>query len=141
MTGGCPGSDRGASNIRPGPTTSLLPPGLPTAGLACSYNGLNGAAFTLRSHVRLNATRAERLAREAKAIGLAHANGGSGSCPMDDGTATVIAFEYRGGANATLWLNDTGCRSVSNGTIAVGSDGDYAALTTFATAVTALLPH
>ncbi|MDQ2850223.1 MAG: hypothetical protein M3Y49_05720 [Actinomycetota bacterium] len=56
---------------------------------------------------------------------------------MDDGAATVIAFQYPSGAPATLWLKDTGCPSISNGTITAG---DYNTLSTFATAVTALLP-
>lgn len=42
---GCPTSDRGATNVPPGTRRSLLPIETPTAGLICSYNALNGAAF------------------------------------------------------------------------------------------------
>ncbi|TWP37168.1 hypothetical protein [Leekyejoonella antrihumi] len=138
VAGGCPTSDRGATNVPPGTKTSLLPPGTPTAGVICSYNGLNGAAFALRSHARLDGTQAERLAHQARTIHLSHTTGGVTSCPMDDGATTVIAFHYPGNPPATLWLKDNGCRSISNGTITAGDD---ASLTTFATAVTALLPH
>lgn len=138
VAGGCPTSDRGAANVPPGTRTSLLPPGTPTAGLICSYHGLNGAAFVLRSHARLDATHAEGLAHQAKTINLSHTIGGVTSCPMDDGATTVIAFRYAGGAPATLWLKDNGCRSISNGTITASDD---ASLSTFATAVAALLPH
>ena len=57
---------------------------------------------------------------------------------MDDGAATVIAFHYPNDAQATLWLKDNGCRTISNGTITAD---DGASLSPFTTAVTALLPH
>lgn len=117
VASGCPASDRGATNVPPGTKASLLPPGTPAAGLICSYSGLNGARFTLRTHARLNATQAEQLARQARAIELTHTSGGATSCPMDDGAATVIAFQYSGGAHAMLWLKDNGCRTISNGAI------------------------
>ena len=116
----------------------MLPVGSPTAGLICAYNGLNGAAFALRSHARLDATRAGRLAVQAAAIDLAHTVGDVVSCPNDDGTEIVVAFAYAGGAHAALWVHDTGCHTVSNGTIEAD---DYLSLSSFIDAVTTLLPH
>lgn len=138
VAGGCPGSDRGAINVTRGPATSLLPAGSPTAGLICSYNGLNGAASALRSQARLGTAQAGRLARSATAIDLAHTDGGVTSCPMDDGSVTVIALIYADGRDASLWANETGCRSVSNGTI---DADDYSSVFNFVTAAAALLPR
>ncbi|NYJ76116.1 hypothetical protein [Allobranchiibius huperziae] len=138
VASGCPRSDRGASDVTPGPASSLLPAGSPTAGLICSYNGLNGAAFALRSRARLDTTQAGRLARSATTIDLAHTDGGSVVCPNDDESVTVVAFSYADGARASLWLTETGCRSISNGTI---DAGDYPSLSAFATTVAGLLPR
>ena len=81
----CPTSDRGATNVPPGPKTSLLPPGTPVGGLICSYNGSNGAPFTLRSHALLGQSQAQHLARQATAINLAHTNGDVINCPWTTG--------------------------------------------------------
>lgn len=137
-SGGCPGTDRGATDVTRGPATSLLPAGSPATALICSYNGLNGAAFALRSTARLDGAQAGRLARSATAIDLAHTDGGSVVCPNDNGSVIVVAFAYADGRHASLWLRATGCPSVANGTIRAD---DHPSLSAFATAVAALVPH
>ena len=138
VSDGCPESDRGAANVPAGPTDALLPPGTPTAGLICVYNGSNGAAFALHAEARMDATRAGRLALKAGAIALTHTDGDIQTCPSDDGEEIVVAFAYPGGGHAALWVHDTGCRTVSNGSIDAVR---YPAVFPFVSAVRALLPH
>lgn len=136
VAGGCPTGDRGADGVAPGPSDALLPAGTPTAALVCAYTGLNGHAFTLTGHARLSAAPAARLAALAGAIDLAHTDGGTYHCPAGFATATVIAFAYSSGTSAALWLADSGCRSLSNGTImASEAGGEGAGVQAFATAV------
>jgi hypothetical protein len=73
--------------------------------------------MTLRSQTRLGAGAARRVARRARAIGLDHVAGAPASCPMDDGSAAVIALSYPKRADVDLWVNLTGCRGVANGRI------------------------
>jgi hypothetical protein len=41
-------------------------------------------------------------------------------CPMDDGSAEVIALSYSGRADVDLWISLNGCGGVSNGHILAG---------------------
>lgn len=136
VAGGCPAGDRDAGGVTPGPADSLLPARTPTASLICAYTGLNDHAFALTGHARLGAAAAARLAALAGRINLAHTDGGGTSCPADFATATVVAFAYSSGTSAALWLADSGCRYLSNGTImASEAGGDGAGVQAFATAV------
>lgn len=136
---GCPASDRGVQDVTPGPSRSLLPTTAPRSGLICAYAGLNGRAFTLKRHIELGEADATRLARLANAISLAHTTGTVTNCPADFGTVTVVAFAYPNAVDAALWLTDSGCRSVSNGTITTGFGGDATGLSAFASAATTML--
>jgi hypothetical protein len=126
---GCPGSDAGfgdVANSRPGLTVRLLPGTAPVAGLECRYYGLkgyyrlNGPAWRLRGATRLNAAAAGRLASSMARISLSHPDGEELNCPLDDGTAEVIALSYAGRPDVDLWLSQSGCGGVSNGYILAG---------------------
>lgn len=117
---GCPASDRGVTGVtNPGAglTDRLLPAGQPAAGLVCRYDGLNGRPFHLVSAHRLNARGAMRLASQMARLPLSHVDGGWVHCPMDDGSAEVIALAYPGRPEIDLWMKLNGCRYVSNGHI------------------------
>lgn len=121
LASGCPSSDRGADDVaNPAPplNQSLLPAGQPSAGLRCRYAGMSGRPFALLQQQRLDATAAQAVAAEEKAIPLGHTDGVT-SCPMDDGSATILALAYPD-ETVDLWLNTTGCGGVSNGYILAG---------------------
>jgi hypothetical protein len=120
---GCPASDarfRTVTNSGTGLARRLLPPGDPNAGLECRYHGANGPAWRLRRVTRLSARAARRLAASMSRLPLGHTEGGVVSCPMDDGSAEVIALSYPHAADLDLWVNLNGCGGVSNGFIIVG---------------------
>jgi hypothetical protein len=117
---GCPPSDRGIVGVTgpaPPPNSSLLPPGAPTAGLVCEYSGLNGDAFGLRRKTVLDATAADAFSARVRQLPLGHVDGRASFCPMDDRSATLVALVYPGDQNIDLWMETTGCATVSNGEI------------------------
>jgi len=127
VSGACPPSDRGVTGVaNPGAklTGRLLPPGRPTAGLRCQYDGLNGHPWHLVATVRLTAAQARRAARSMARLPLSHTDGGiPGSCPFDDLSYEVLALAYRGRPDVDLWVKLNGCGGVSNGYII--TDGGY----------------
>jgi hypothetical protein len=126
VAGPCPRRDRGDVGVTSpdaaGLTTALLPAGPPSAGLECRYAGANGPGpdFGLRAATRLNATQAGRVARSMARRPVSHVDGLVVPCPMDDGTAEVIALSYPGRPDVDLWVTLTGCTFVANGHIAGG---------------------
>ena len=125
---GCPTSAQGlagVTNAGPGSGSgadlgqALLPRGRPTGALVCRYAGLNGNRFTLRSHRTIPADGANTVATAARAVPLAHVDGGVSSCPSGDASAVLIAFTYRT-RTVDLWYPSDGCPFVANGTISAG---------------------
>jgi hypothetical protein len=128
-SGACPADDRHADGVPPGSADSLLPSGTPDGALICAYTKSGGDVLT--KHRNLAAAAAARLAALVNKISLAHTDGGIYNCPADFATHIVLAFDYPNRSRgAELWLNTSGCTSISNGTIMTGSDGgaDEAAL-------------
>jgi hypothetical protein len=123
LASGCPSSDAHVTGVtNPGVklTRRLLPPGQPTAGLRCRYDGTNGRPFQLAATSRLTAQRARQAARRMSAIPLSHTDGGFYNCPMGDGTADILVLAYPGHPDVDLWIYTNGCRSTSNGYISAG---------------------
>lgn len=124
IAGGCPASDRGrvdVTNTRSADLgRALLPSGHPAAALVCTYGGGNDTPpLRLRQRRTLTATQAQRLARAVRAVPIDHPDGGVHSCPMDDGSATVLVFGYPGRPDVDLWWARTGCQALRNGVIVV----------------------
>jgi hypothetical protein len=120
VAGGCPAADRGITGVaNPGAglTRQLLPPGQPTAGLRCRYDGLNGHPWHLVAARRLTAPAAGQVAGSMARLSLSHTGGGAVNCPMDDGSAEVLALAYPGHPDVDLWVKLNGCGGVSNGYI------------------------
>lgn len=117
---GCPATDRGfvgVSNPPPPLDSSLLPSGTPTGGLACQYYGLNGQPFALKQTTVMGPAAAQAFSTSIGQLQIGHLDGATTSCPMDDGSATVIALSYANGQTVDLWMATTGCAQVSNGYI------------------------
>ena len=120
VASGCPAGDRGVvgvTNTLRSLERSLVPPGSPTAGLVCEYDGLNGQPFALKRTTALDRTAAGALSVKARRLPLGHVDGAVTNCPMDDASITLVALLYPGGANVDLWIETTGCTTVSNGFI------------------------
>jgi hypothetical protein len=123
VAGGCPATDRGVtgvSNPGTGLTQRLLPPGPPTAGLRCRYDGLNGRPWHLVATQRLTAPAARQAARSMAARPLSHPDGGAVSCGSGNDAAEVLALAYPGRPDVDLWIKLDGCGGVSNGHITTG---------------------
>ena len=123
VTVGCPASDKsigGVTNRGPDLRHRLVPAAAPTGGLECSYFGMNGSPFRLRGQTRLTAAAAIQVARSMQRLSLSHTDGGVYNCPMDDGSAEIIALSYPGRPAVDLWLTLNGCRFVANGFIETG---------------------
>jgi len=123
---GCPSSNKGmvgVTNSGAGLSAAMVPPGTPTAGLICRYNGPNDQAFALDRSTKLGRTMAGRIALALQRIQLSHPLGEVVHCPMDDGSVSVIALTYAGRPDVDLWYERTGCTSVANGRISAGAGG------------------
>jgi hypothetical protein len=119
-TASCPATDNsiaGVTNQGGDLRRRLLPAAAPTAGLECRYYGLNGRPFRLRSQTRLTAAAAGQVARTMQRLPLSHTVGGIVNCPMDDGSAEIIALSYAGRPAVDLWVKLNGCQYVANGFI------------------------
>jgi hypothetical protein len=125
----CPANLHGANDVNnPGVNLNdaLLPARRPSSGLECRYSGGNGKpAFGLQQQQRLDRAAAARLAATVRAVDLSHPDGGSSSCPSDDGSAVVIAFSYPKTPDIDVWFGSTGCEYLSNGSI-IASPGKLA---------------
>jgi hypothetical protein len=135
IDGDCPPTDRGYVGVT-NPSTgdldkSMLPAAAASAGLLCRYAGLNGKPrFALSVHQPLTRDAARQLAALISRIPLGHLDDEARSCPMDDGSVSVLVISYPGRADVDLWYARAGCQSLSNGHIrtSLGSRaGDFAA--------------
>lgn len=132
IANGCPtrrGHTVGVTNHDAALSHALLPAGRPTAALVCRYNGGNDKPpFGLGRSRPLDQTAAKRVADAARSIDLSHEVGGETSCPMDDGSVTVIVFAYPGRPDVDLWFARTGCQQLGNGRILTAAGNFGAAL-------------
>ncbi len=120
----CPRTDAGIVGVtNPGAdlTRALVPSGGPQGGLECTYYGMNGRPWQLRTQARLTPAQARRVASAMARLPLSHTVGGLVSCPFDDGSAEVIALAYPGRPDVDLWVKLNGCGGVSNGEITAGT--------------------
>ena len=127
VAGGCPASDAhmvGVTNAGADLEGQMLPSGKPTGALLCTYNGMNGTAYTLETQQALDAAAARNLADSVAQIPVGRAIGVVGcSCPAGFGSAIVVALSYAGRSDVDLWVADSGCSSIANGDIVVASCG------------------
>ena len=117
---GCPASDANVVGVRNSGTdlsSRLLPAATPAVGLECFYAGLNGHRFQLTRQLRLGQAAAAREAAEVARLPLSHVLGGMVSCPMDDGSAEIVALSYAGRPDVDLWRTLNGCQRTANGFI------------------------
>ena len=126
VAGGCLSSDAklvGVTNPGTNLKTRLLPAATPTGAVVCAYKGMNASpSFGLAHQSRLGATAARRLAALVAAIPLSHEDGGTISCPSDDGSAAVFVFAYRVHSDVDIWADSGGCGFAANGYIRSGFD-------------------
>jgi hypothetical protein len=125
VAGACPASDQGVTGVaNPGArlTRRLLPPGQPTAGLRCRYDGLNGHPWHLVAAKRLTTPAARQVARSMARLPLSHPASEVVNCPADDGSAELLALAYPGRTDVDLWVKLNGCGGVSNGYITAGGE-------------------
>jgi hypothetical protein len=124
VAGGCPTTDRGRSDVSnpdaPDLDDQMLPAAAPTGALKCTYTGLNGKMFALARSQKLNAAQASAVAAQIRALPLGSRGSYPHSCPMDDGSASILAFSYAGRADVDIWENTSGCSSTRNGHIVSG---------------------
>ena len=121
VASGCPSTDAndaGVTNDATDLNTKLLPSAATTAGLVCEYAGLNGKPFGLIKSTTLNGTAAAQLAAAITGSSLSHLDNITTSCPMDDGSVTVLVLTYAGRADVDVWYARTGCQWLANGYIA-----------------------
>jgi hypothetical protein len=123
---GCPASDGNVVGVtNPGAHLgiALVPPGLPSSGLRCRYDGMNGHPFQLAQQQLLSAAQARAIALSMARTPLSHTIGGTVICPMDDASAELIVLAYPGRPDVDLWAYLSGCGGVSNGFISAGGIG------------------
>lgn len=143
VAAGCPQSDKGYGGVANQGAefdNALLPPGKPTDGLICVYDGMNGKAFNLVGQHRLGADDAAKLASVVRAMPLAHLDDVVTSCPMDDEAAAVIVLSFPNRPDAALWSKSNGCRAVTNGHIEGQPDDAFDAIMTPLTKASQPLP-
>jgi hypothetical protein len=124
LAGGCPPTDKNVTGVTnpagEGLTRRLLPAGQPSGGLRCRYDGLNGHPWHLVAAQRLSAAAARQTASQMASLPLSHPAAEVVNCPMDDGSAEVLALAYPGRPDVDLWVALNGCGGVSNGYILAG---------------------
>jgi hypothetical protein len=124
LAGGCPATDKNVTGVTnpagQGLTRRLLPAGQPSGGLRCRYDGLNGDPWHLVAAQRLSAAAARQTASQMAGLPLSHPADAVVNCPMDDGSAEVLALAYRGRPDVDLWVVLNGCGGVSNGYLTAG---------------------
>ncbi len=130
VAGGCPQSDKAYTNVENEGgelDEAMLPTQIPTSGLVCGYEGLNGTPFALTAQRRLDAAAAKKLSAAVGGLSLAHldADNVPVSCPFDDGSAAVLVFSYASRPDVAIWYHSRGCQSVSNGRIVTKPDDAF----------------
>jgi hypothetical protein len=64
------------------------------------------------------------------------------SCPAgDEGSATIIVFDYESAPDVNLWYADFGCQTLDNGTIGAFEPGNPAFYQKFKPLVDQLAPR
>ncbi len=112
------GSAVGVVNPRRDLAHELVPAGKPSRGLECFYGGsIRGPAWRLHPQLGLTAGRAQQTAATMARRPLSHPLGEAVACPVDDGSAELIALSYPNQPDVDLWVNLTGCGGVLNGYI------------------------
>jgi hypothetical protein len=129
VAAGCPASDThmvGVTNSGGDLESQMLPSDQPTAGLLCSYDGVNDNPFALQTQKDLDAATARSLAGPVAQLPIGHINNAVCSCPADFGSTVLVALSYPGRADVDLWVMPGGCSSIANGfifVVACGSPG------------------
>jgi hypothetical protein len=135
VDGHCPGSVAGYVGAKnPGGPFGdrLLPPGLPTAALMCSYHGYygNGRPWPLGALARtvhLSALAAVRVAKAVDALPLSHTDGGVSLGCSGPSEYVVLAFSYPQRPDIDLWAELGDCPDIANGYISAAA-GEVGAL-------------
>jgi hypothetical protein len=124
LAGGCPPTDKSFTGVINPPgeglARRLLPAGQPSGGLRCRYDGLNGHPWHLVAAQRLSAAAARQTASQMASLPLSQPAAEVVICPMDDGSAEVLALAYPDRPDVDLWVALNGCGGVSNGYITAG---------------------
>lgn len=126
IAGGCPRADAkiaGVRNSGPDLSRALLPAAPPSAGLVCSYFGMDGRPYLLKTRKPLDDRAAGRLATAVRRVPLAHVDGAFVNCPMDDASVDVLVLSYPHRADIDLWFARRGCSWIANGTISAAAGG------------------
>jgi hypothetical protein len=130
IAGGCPGSHAdigGVINSGSDLDRTLLPQAQPTAVLICDYAGQKPQRgtqqYALTAYKLRPAADARHLAGVVRGIRLSHLDGGYGSSPPGEGTATIFVFAFPGRADVGLLYRNSGSQSITNGKILAGEEG------------------
>jgi hypothetical protein len=120
----CPATDAGVVGVvNPGRDLAheLVPAGRQAprrAGVLVLRHERPPLAVARQQH--LTAAQAQRVAASMARLQLSHPLGAVLNCPMDDGSAELIALSYPGRPDVDLWVLLNGCGGVSNGYIFAG---------------------
>lgn len=121
---GCPSTLSGVAdvkNARDGLVSRMLPSDSPIGGIVCRYG--EGKVHLVR-RVILSATSARELAVIIGRVRTGSAGTGITSCPMDQGQAEILAFEFKGRPDVDLWYHNAGCQYLDNGYIIAAPQGN-----------------
>lgn len=121
MNRGCPDplpSFDTVANRGGGSATQLVPPH-PLAVLICRYGPRQReSSAILYRQVRLGAAPASAIASAADSIKSGPPPSGPIDCPASIISVTLLGFSYRGGGQAALRWEDSGCQEMDNGNLA-----------------------
>ncbi len=102
-----------------GGSGTRLVPLHPLAALICRYGSGQAGSAILYRQVVLGAASASAIASAADSIRSGPPPTGSINCPAAIFSVTLLGFSYRGGGQAALRWDDSGCQEVDNGNLAV----------------------
>lgn len=122
-----------------GSATQLVPP-RPLAVLICRYGPRQReSSGVLYRQVRLGAASASAIASTADSIKSGPPPSGPIHCPASILSVTLLGFSYRGGGQAALRWDDSGCQEIDNGNLAAfHMNSGFGA---FQSTVDAVAPH
>jgi hypothetical protein len=132
VDGNCPvsvASYVGVENPGTGLRDRLLPPGLPTAGLMCSYHGYHfgpGRSWPLGALARtvhLSPAAAVCVAKAVAALAPSHTDGGDSYGRAGASRYLVLAFSYPQHPDIDLWVELGSYAEVANGYISAAVVG------------------
>ena len=101
-----------------GGSGTLLVPSHPLAGLICGYGPGHRTTAVLYRQVLLGAAPASAITSAADSIQSEPPPSGPIDCPAGTFSVTLLGFAYRGGEQAALRWDDSGCQEVDNGNLA-----------------------